>query len=149
MASHENDLQELTLGLCQLKPARSYTTEHVSSDESVMVKVANERRDLIRAQIQSRHKNGTKYDVYVRYNKKNLSGWYCTCPNGSRVVGSCAHIASIIYYVGYARYNPEQLQQRASDYYNSITDAQGYSESSDTDSENSDDDNSNILYSLI
>ncbi|CAF0802373.1 unnamed protein product [Rotaria sordida] len=47
----------------------------------------------------------------------------------------------------YARYNPKHLQQRASDYYNSITDAQDYSDLSDSNSENSDDD-SNILYSL-
>ncbi|CAF2624748.1 unnamed protein product [Rotaria sp. Silwood2] len=142
-----NKLQELTLGIYQLKQARSYTTEHVSSNGAFMVKVANERPDLIRAQVQSRHKNSTNYDVYVQYNKTNISGWYCTCKNGSRVVGCCGHVASIIYYLAYARYNPKHLQQRASDYYNSITDAQDYSDLSDTNSENSDDD-SNILYSL-
>ena len=35
--------------------------------------------------------------------------------------------------------------KRASNYINSITDAQYYSELSDTDSESSDDDNSNVL----
>ena len=60
-----NELQELTLGIYQLKQARSYTTEHFFSNGSFMVKVANERRDLIRAQIQSRYKNVIKYDVYV------------------------------------------------------------------------------------
>ena len=142
-----NKLQELTLGIYQLKQARSYTIEHVSPNGVFMVKVGNERPDLIRAQIQSRHKNLTSYDVYVQYNKNNILGWYCTCSNGSRVVGCCAHVASIIYYLAFARYNPKQLQQRASDYYNSIADAQDYSELSDTKSENSDDE-SNILYSL-
>ena len=47
-----NELQELTLGIYQLKQARSYTTKHISSNGSFMVKVANERRDLIRAQVQ-------------------------------------------------------------------------------------------------
>ena len=113
-----------------------------------MVKVANERRDLIRAQIQSRHKNVIRYDVYVQYNNKNISGWYCTCSNGSRVLGCCAYVVSIIYYLSFARHNRELLQQRVSNYINSITDAQDYSELSDTDSESSDDDNSNIPFSL-
>ena len=82
-----NQLQQLTLGIYQLKQARSYKTEHISSNGSFMVKVPNECRDLIRAQIQSSHKNAIRYDVYVQYNNKNISGWYCTCPNGSRVVG--------------------------------------------------------------
>jgi len=31
-------------------------------------------------------------------------GWYCRCKTGSRTVGCCSHIASVIYYLGYARY---------------------------------------------
>ena len=140
-------LQELTLGIYQHKQVYSYTIEHVSSNGAFMVKVGNERPDLIRAQVQSRYKSSTNYDVYVQYNKKNISGWYCTCPNGSRVVGCCAHVVSIIYYLAYARHNLRHLQKRASDYYNSIGDAQDNSELSDTESETRDDD-SNILYSL-
>ena len=83
----------------------------------------------------------------MQYNKKYISGWYCTYPNGSRVIGCCAHVASIIYYLAHARHTAKHLQQRASDYYNGITDAQDYSELSDIESDNSDDD-SNILYSL-
>ena len=143
-----NDLQELTLGIYQLKQARSYTIEHISSNGSFRVKVANERHDLLRAEIQSRHKKGTKYDVYVQYDNVNVTGWYCTCVNGCRVVGCCAHIASIIYYLAYAWHNLQQLRQRTFSYYNSIADAQDYSELSDSDSNDSDDENSNILYSL-
>ena len=46
-----NDLQELTLGTYQLKQARSYTIEHISSKGSFRVKVANEHHDLLRAEI--------------------------------------------------------------------------------------------------
>ena len=63
------------------------------------------------------------------------------------VVGCCVHVVSTIYYLAYAGYNPKHLQQRASDYYNSVADTQDYSELSNTESENSDDD-SNIVYSL-
>ncbi|CAF3381748.1 unnamed protein product [Rotaria socialis] len=143
-----NELQELTLGVYQLKQARAYIAEHMSTDGAYSVKITNQRSDLLRAQVQSRHKANVKYDVYIQYDSKNITGWYCTCPNGSRVVGCCAHIASIIYYLSFGRYNPKELQPRSSIYYTSIIDAQEYSEISDVDSDVSDED-SNTLYTLI
>ena len=143
-----NELQEITLGVFQLKQARAFVAEHMSSYGSYSVKIANQRRDLLRAQVQSRHKTNVKYDVYIQYDSKNITGWYCTCPNGSRVVDCCAHIASIMYYLSFGRYIPEELQPRSSLYYTSITDAQDYSEISDVDSEDSDEDSS-TLYTLV
>ena len=87
--------------------------------------------------------------MYAQYNKKSISGWYCTCPNGARVVGCCARVASIIYYLSYARYNQLVFAKRTSRYYDSITDARDYSEPSDTDSIDSDDENFNMLYTLV
>ncbi len=101
----------------------------------------------MRAQIQSRHRNAVKYDLYIQYNPQNITGWYCKCPNGSRVVGCCAHIASVIYYLAFARYNPQDLQPRSSKYYTSLTDAVDYSEISDTDTTD-DENDSNTLYYL-
>ena len=141
------ELQELTLGIYQLKQAHAYTVEHLSSNNTYIVKVANQTPSLLRSQIQSRHKNNICYDVYVQYNNENILGWYCTCPNGSRVVGCCSHVASIIFYFSFARHSRKPLQSRSSSYYNSISDAQDYSDISDDESNDSDDE-SNILYTL-
>ncbi|CAF0957360.1 unnamed protein product [Brachionus calyciflorus] len=35
---------------------------------------------------------------------ENITLGSCTCKNGTRTVGCCSHISSIIYYFGYARY---------------------------------------------
>jgi hypothetical protein len=43
-----------------------------------------------------------------------------------------------MYYLAFAKYNPQHQQPRSSKYYTSLTDAVDYSESSNTD--NSDDD---------
>ncbi|CAF1125525.1 unnamed protein product [Brachionus calyciflorus] len=67
------------------------------------------------AKIQSRHSGSVNYKVYVSYlsnieyhkNQVPINGWYCTCKNGSRTIGCCSHIASIIFYFGYARYLDE------------------------------------------
>ncbi|CAF1173234.1 unnamed protein product [Didymodactylos carnosus] len=144
-----DELQVLTLGTYQLKQARSYITEHLSEDGAFLVKVANKKQDLLRARIQSRHRNAVKYELYIQYNNRQITGWYCKCPNGSRVVGCCAHIASVMYYLAFARYNPEHLQPRSSKYYASLTDAVDYSEVSDTETSDEDEDDSNTLYYLV
>ena len=146
-----DELQELTLGTYQLKQARSYTTEHLSEDGAYLVKVTNQRQDLLRAQIQSRHRNAVKYNLYIQYNTKMITGWYCKCPNGSRVVGCCAHLASVMYYLAFGRYNPQHLQPRSSKYYISLTDAVDYSDVSDieTTDDDEEEDDSNILYHLV
>ncbi|CAF3659116.1 unnamed protein product [Rotaria socialis] len=118
-----NELNDLTLGTFQLKQAKKYAVEHLSNNGSFNIKIAKQRDDLIRAQILSRHKSATLYDVWVQYNKNEILGWYCRCPNGCRVVGCCSHIASVIWFLSFARYHPEALRESASSYLNSITDA--------------------------
>ena len=80
-----------------------------------------------------------------------VTGWYCKCPNGSRVVGCCAHIALVMYYLAFGRYNPQHLQPRSSTYYISLTDAVDYSDVSDieTTDDDEEEDDSNILYHLV
>lgn len=64
---------------------------------------------MLRTRIQSRHKNNTKYNSYIAYstNKDDtnpIKDWYCTCKTGTRTVGCCSHVASVIYYLSNARY---------------------------------------------
>lgn len=35
-----------------------------------------------------------------------IPGWYCECKVGPRTVGCCAHVASVLWYLGYARNQP-------------------------------------------
>ena len=61
------------LGIYQLKQATSYTIEYLSADGKYSVKIEKHRPDIIIAEIQSRHKNSTSYNVWIRYStKKNL-----------------------------------------------------------------------------
>lgn len=56
------------------------------------------------AQIHSRHEYAVEYKTYIKYlanvdDETGIDEWYCTCPSGSRTVGCCVHITSIIYYL--------------------------------------------------
>ncbi len=64
---------------------------------------------LIRAKLQSRHSKSTKYNIYIQYDPTKSATdaivmWLCKCKNGERTLGCCAHVASVIYYFAYGRY---------------------------------------------
>ena len=53
-----------------------------------------------------------------------------------------------MYYLAFARYNPQNLQPRSSKCYTPLTDAVDYSEVPSTDTSDDDENNSNTLYCL-
>ncbi|XP_060071317.1 uncharacterized protein LOC132557455 [Ylistrum balloti] len=100
----EEDLRNLTLGVYQLKLARSYTQEHMSETGGYEVSICKVDANLINAKIQSRHFSSKLYQLWVSFDDCNVQGWYCTCRAGARVVGTCSHVASILWYMGFARH---------------------------------------------
>ena len=36
---------------------------------------------------------------------KAIKGWICSCKSGKRIVGCCSHVAVVIYYLSFAKYN--------------------------------------------
>ena len=137
------------MGTYQLKQAKSYTVEHLSADGKYAVVIAKNRADLLKAKIQSRHKSSVSYDIWIRYSASTILGWYCTCPAGARVIGCCAHCASIIWYLSFARHHPEQLKQESSSFVNFLTNATDYSDASDESDLETDSDDDNSLYTLV
>lgn len=106
----------VTAGSYQLAQSRSYLAEYkVSSRDRAMVcidSVIGSDAGLIYCKINSRFRSVTKHHVYVKYKPfvneiSRLLGWYCTCPVGARTVGCCSHIAVIIYYFAYEKFQPE------------------------------------------
>ena len=104
------DLRNLTFGLYQLKQAKSYTQEHIKEDGSYEMFVGREFQDLICVKLRSRHVTSKVYYIWIEYaaggsTAEAITGWYCTCPNGARLVGCCAHIAAGMWYLSYARHD--------------------------------------------
>ncbi|XP_033732853.1 uncharacterized protein LOC117322192 [Pecten maximus] len=100
----EEELRNLTIGVYQLKLARSYTHEHLAEDGEYVIMVNDGTAGLLRARIQSRHTSSKTYLLWIDYSPAVINGWYCQCKAGARVVGTCAHVAAVIWYIGYARH---------------------------------------------
>ncbi len=67
---------------------------------------------LIRGKIQSRHWSSTQYFVYILIDRAEqgveaVSSYTCSCVQGLRTVGCCAHISTVLWFLGYARHLPE------------------------------------------
>ena len=100
----DEELRNITIGVYQLKLARSYASEHLSEDGDFTIMINNDADGILRARIQSRHTSARSYLLWIEYSPAVVTAWYCQCKVGSRVVGTCAHVFSVIWYLGYARH---------------------------------------------
>lgn len=117
----EEDLILFSLGIYQLKQARSYYGEHLNENGSFIIEVgeslpASDVTELgggdlcvIRARIQSRHVTAKTYYVYVGFNRslngrQAVSHYYCTCNIGKRTIGCCSHVMCIVWFITFARH---------------------------------------------
>ena len=76
----------------------------MEKNKSYELNVCKIKENLLKIKIQSRHSNSIAHTVFVEYNLDGeITGWYCTCKVGARVVGCCAHVSSVLWYLGYQR----------------------------------------------
>jgi len=94
----------ITLGSYQVKQAAHYADEHLAADGLFRIMIHHEADNLIRARLQSRHQNSTKYFLWIEYDTTSVKGWFCQCKAGMRMVGCCAHVATLVWYLSYARH---------------------------------------------
>ena len=105
----EDEIRALTLGVYQVKLAKSYTQEHLDADGGYEMFVSNDVENMICAKIQSRHTSSKQYKCWIGYDQGVITSWYCKCKCGARVVGTCAHFTSVIWYLSCARYNDSSV----------------------------------------
>ena len=100
----EEKLRELTIGVYQLKQAKSYTNEHLDDNGEYEIHIHRVDDTLIKVKLQSRHTSSKSYDLWIQYDEVSVTGWYCKCRAGARVVGTCCHVASVLWYLGNSRH---------------------------------------------
>ena len=99
----EEELRNITLGVYQLKLAKSYTSEHIDDEGNYSFMVNDDFEGLLRVRLQSRHTSSKSYLLWIEYGS-TVTGWYCQCRAGARVLGACAHVSSVLWFLGYARH---------------------------------------------
>lgn len=64
-----------------------------------------ENDGLLRVKLQSRHITSKVYQVWIQYDSDQIKGWFCRCKAGARTVGTCSHVAAVLWYLGQALYS--------------------------------------------
>ncbi|XP_062619706.1 uncharacterized protein LOC134281247 [Saccostrea cucullata] len=106
----DSEIRQLTLGVYQVKMAKAYTQEHLQDDGTYEILVNEDLDGIIGAKIQSRHVSSKKYSCWVKYEDGVVISWYCKCKAGARIVGSCGHITSVIWFLSHARHQDKPVQ---------------------------------------
>jgi hypothetical protein len=144
---NEDEITEkITCGNYQIKQAKHYADEHLEENGGFTYFVHKSAPDLIRLRLQSRHKNAKQYYVWVQYDPKtpinsgSITGWHCQCKAGARTVGCCAHVATAIWYLGYARHQNYKMSPNIYNYWRGVINSNGIAKFKNSDEEDEDED---------
>lgn len=116
-------LRDLTVGVYQVKLAPAYIQDKLLRDnaQELQFDTLITEPGLLRARVYSRFSGSKSHQIFVAFvdhladaaNNEDeyahdeeglILAYYCTCKAGARTLGSCAHVASILWYLGYARH---------------------------------------------
>lgn len=107
----EDYLRSITFGVYQLSQAPYYADQHLKDGE-LDIKVNKTSNEYIRGKIQSRHTSSKTYFLWIKIKldvpHNPLVGWYCECKAGARMVGCCAHVAAVIWFLGNGKHSQYQ-----------------------------------------
>jgi hypothetical protein len=107
-------LLNLTIGVYQLKQAKSYTREHLNENGLYEFELIPENKNLIKIKINSRHSSSTIYTLFIEIDRNKhfdpIKAYYCDCKVGARTIGCCAHIASALWYIGIAVHDSKLIK---------------------------------------
>lgn len=122
------DLYSISLGPYQINNAVSYFAQHQKEDIFLVQKFDPNPRYriskldyasfgitisdpvLVKCYMKSRFRSTKNHHIFVLVDKScsgrdAIKEYFCTCETGSRTVGCCSHVMTIIWYLGYGQYN--------------------------------------------
>jgi hypothetical protein len=132
------ELRDLTIEIYQIKLAPSYIQDRLQRENNNFIfQIFLQKQGFLRARIYSRYTQATEHQLWIAFRpqfrnenedednhqeERAIDGCYCTCKSGSRTVGCCAHVTSVIWYLGYARHQ-ENVRYQSTKILHSVLDA--------------------------
>jgi hypothetical protein len=112
-----DDLKNLTVGVYQIEMGSRYADHHMRDCSKFTICYHKERDDLIRVKLRSRFSRSNKHTLWIQFQPNgtgndSITGWFCQCKTGARTLGCCSHIACVLWYMGFARHNKDNLPKR-------------------------------------
>ena len=61
------------------------------------------------------HSNRKTYHPTIQFSADEVLGWWCDCPIGSRIIGCCSHVSSVIWFLSYRRWDSNNTRRTSTD----------------------------------
>ena len=109
--------------------------------------VHKEATGMLKATIRSRHTSAGSYNLWIEFGPglEPINGWFCKCKSGSRTVGCCARIASVMWFLGFYRHQQKEDKPRPFKYHYMFFLTDASAKEWDTSSSDSEDNDSEIV----
>lgn len=134
-------LHELTFGTYQVYLSPSYiqdtllrAEDEIAGQQHVEFDSNYNEPGFARFRISSRFRRAGQHQVWITFNEEYdpenphlednepILGYYCICKSGSRTLGTCSHVAALIWYLAFARHQ-EVVKYPSLEVLQSIVDA--------------------------
>ena len=96
-------------GTYQLKLNEQNVKAHQYENENEFeLQIFPDYDQLIQCRLHSRHSDNTRYFMCIGFDNNDkdepIKDHFCQCKNGKRQIGCCAYVATMLWYIGYARH---------------------------------------------
>ena len=108
------------LGVFQLKRAPFYAAERAVT---YSIQRCRSFLNIIRAPTQSAHIQRRSYSPTIQFSTDEIIGWWCDCPIGTRIIGCCSHVSSMIWYLSDRRWESNNASRTSADPMNFVRDS--------------------------
>ena len=102
-------LREYICGIYQIKQCSSYAKAHLFyNDDQFEFQVSSSDDSTLRCRLHSKNSRLMNYYLCIRFDNDDeddpIKDHYCQCKSGARNLGCCSHVATVLWYIGYARH---------------------------------------------
>jgi hypothetical protein len=102
-------LRQYTCGVYQIKQTSAYAKAHLYDNNGQFeFQLSISDDDILRCRLHSKHSSTTLYFLCIHFDKFDnsdpIKDHYCQCKSGARNLGCCSHVATVLWYMGYARH---------------------------------------------
>lgn len=117
-------LHDLTFGTYQILLSPSHIQDTLLRNENEIADQQHVEFDanyineygFVRFRIFSRFRTAGQHQIWIAFNEEYVEdnpqleenepifGYYCVCKSGARTLGTCSHVAALIWFLGYARH---------------------------------------------
>lgn len=112
-----SQLEEITLGKFQIRNAVSYVDEHLrlGIDYDIFSTSLQKNPHIIMVRLRSKYRPSGTHKLWIEYEARGdgeIRRYYCQCRSGERTLGTCSHIASVLWFLGYKRHEDPTYEPR-------------------------------------